>query len=1128
MDSRWHKDLQTALIKKFGAQRGNALQKKYGPAFSASYREDFSAAQAINDILKIETLSENHRLEISLHTGYSSHDDFYNVRLFQYGTMTPLSDLLPMLENFGLKTFEERPYKVKLQEGILIWISDFRVTYFSNPHLNLLKMKDIFEDAFRHVYFNLSENDGFNKLALGASLTWQDIIILRTYAKYLQQTGFHFSQHYIENALVMHPEIAKNIVTLFKIRFDPAAKSSSNKKALTVSKSIQECLEKINSLDEDRILRSLWQLVSATLRTNYFQKTAQGTMKEYFSIKLASSEIPDLPLPRPLCEVFVYSTRFEAIHLRSAKVARGGIRWSDRHEDFRTEILGLMKAQKVKNAIIVPSGAKGGFVLKSHLLNATREALQAEVIHCYKSFMRGLLDITDNLKNGSVVRPKDVVCYDGEDTYLVVAADKGTATFSDIANSISKEYDFWLGDAFASGGRTGYDHKKIGITARGAWESIKRHFRELNINYNKTEFTVVGIGDMSGDVFGNGMLYTDRIKLVAAFDHRHIFIDPAPHPKKSFAERKRLFNLPNSSWDDYNKTLISSGGGVFKRTEKSIKITPEMQAILQIDDTALTPNELIRAILKAPVFLLYNGGIGTYVKASTESLTDASDKTNDFVRVNGNELRCRMVGEGGNLGFTQLGRIEYALQGGLINADFIDNSGGVDCSDHEVNIKIILDQQIRKGALTEKKRDVILAELTNEVAELVLTDNYNQALVMSFSADHSKKLAGLYHIYLKELEQSGVLDRIVEFLPDDKKLVERKSSGMGLARPEIAILLAYTKIFVKHEILKSDVPEDSFLSNVICDAFPKTLCKTLKSTLLTHPLRREIIATQLSNKVVNEMGITFIYRMHTETGEPIGNIIRAFMVVSTIFKVPELQKLIDSLEWKISTQTQYELLHYVRTLINLASRWFLRGKRMEGDIEKIVAHYTSGVDHLQHLVPKLMVGATKDYLESLKQHFIQEGIDESSAHRIAITRGLYTALNIIEVATQHKLPLNQTAIVYFDVGARFNLVWFRDQIAADSREGHWNTLARLTLRDELDTLQKSLTIVIIASRKNIKQEKNLHRLIDSWSKQNAAAITRWEKVLELLHSSSNVDYSMFFIVIRELCNQINAQYSDLF
>ena len=1113
MESAWKDALQQKLSKEFGAKKGAELNVKYANAFHVNYSEDCTADDAVDDIKHMEKLSPEHEIDLEL---YVSSEKELHLRLFQYKNPIPLSDVLPMLENMDLRTLDERPYKVAVKDTP-IWISDFTVVYGRAQQFELEKVKNIFEQAFIDTRSNHSENDGFNKLILSAELSWQEITILRAYAKYLRQTGFAFSQTYIEQALVNNAEITTDLIHLFQIKFDPKIKSKGFEELET---KILQALEAIVSLDEDRIVRRILNLIKATLRTNYFQTDDNGNPKEYLSLKLSSKEVPELPLPLPLYEIFVYSPRFEAIHLRNAKVARGGIRWSDRREDFRTEVLGLMKAQKVKNAVIVPSGAKGGFVLKSVPPQATREIIQNEVITCYKSFIRGLLDLTDNLKDGKAIRPPKVVCYDDEDTYLVVAADKGTATFSDTANAISKEYDFWLGDAFASGGSVGYDHKKIGITARGAWESVKRHFHELNLNYNDTDFTVVGVGDMSGDVFGNGMIYSPHIKLIGAFDHRHIFIDPTPNAAATFKERERLFNLPTSSWEDFDAALISPGGGVFKRSVKSIKLTPEMKKALDVQEDTLVPTELIRAILKAPVDLLFNGGIGTYVKASTESHADVGDKTNEACRINGGELRCRAVGEGGNLGFTQLGRVEYALQGGLINTDFIDNSAGVDCSDHEVNLKILLNQEVLKGTITEAQRNEILASMTQEVADLVLRDNYSQALVMSIASFYAVHMVGSHQTFIKELEHAIQLNRTVDFLPDDKKFLERKTAGIGLTRPELAVLLAYSKIHIKGEILLSDIPEDSYISQILDTAFPASLKKSFAAAMKEHSLRREIVATQLSNFIVNETGIVFVYNLQSESDATVAEILRATITTLRIFEVSELQKTIESLDFKLPLATQYELLAHIRRLVYLSTRWFLRHKKLNSEnIEDTINQFSKNVRVLENVIPNLMGGSTKNYLESLQEQFNKAGISKDIARRIAGARALYTSLNIIEIATKYNYDLTKTAQAYFAVGEYFNLLWFRDRIASDAREGYWEILSRLTLRDELDTLQSLITVVIM---KFSKKEPNADKAIESWIETNHRSMSRWEKILEMLHSSTSLDYSMFFIALRELADLIHS------
>ena len=1116
MASTWNKQLQNKL-RKLRGKKITELINKYEDAFPPSYRDDYPVEMAVKDMTYLELLSASNPLHVNLYLTEDKQDHPLHLRLFQWHQPIPLSNILPMLENLNLRTFSEHPHKVTLNNNQAIWISDFSVEYTNTP-FEMDNIAPLFQEAFTQIYLGQAENDGFNKLILGAALSWRAITILRTYAKYLHQIRFRFSQSYIEKTLANHPIIAKNLVELFIALHHPTKTARAKHSATPIEQQILQALESVPSIDEDYILRRLLQLIKATLRTNYFQYNKEGQIKAYLSIKLSSALIPDLPLPAPLYEIFVYSPRFEAIHLRHTKVARGGIRWSDRLEDFRTEILGLMKAQKVKNAIIVPSGAKGGFVLKNTSALITREALQTEVIQCYQLFIRGLLDLTDNIKEQKIIRPKNVVCYDDTDPYLVVAADKGTATFSDIANSLAQEYAFWLGDAFASGGATGYDHKKMGITARGAFESIKRHFRELTINLDQTDITVVGIGDMSGDVFGNGLIYSKHIKLIGAFNHRHIFLDPNPHPEVSYHERVRLFHLPISSWEDYNPKLISKGGGVFKRSNKTISISREIKAILNIQEDSLTPNELIRALLKAPVDLLFNGGIGTYVKASTENDMEVGDRTNDYCRINGNELHCKVVGEGGNLGFTQLGRVEYALSGGLINTDFIDNSAGVDCSDHEVNLKILLNQEVQQKRLTEKKRNQLLESATQEVADLVLQDNDDQALIMSISAYHAKKLIGLHQAYIKELEAQGILNRQIEFLPDDKKLLERKAAGLGLTRPELAILLAYTKIHVKHEILKSHLCDDPYLSQIIETAFPPSIFKKYKHALHRHRLWHNIIATQLSNHIVNSMGITFVYRLQIETGAKVDAIIRAYTVASQVFNSQKLRDLVEKLDFKIPITSQYEIFYNLRQLINLATRWFLHGNHLQNDLQHTIKHFSSRIKIIEEFIPELMGGLTKQYLATLTEKFTALGLPQEVARRIAIYRAIYTSLNIIDVATQHKFDLIKTAKVYFAAGERINLLWFRDQIANDSRDGHWNTLARLTLRDELDFAQRALTVAIMKQDRN---EKNIAKLLEKWTAHNRQALEHWDKLLALLHESSSIDYTMFFIAIKELLGLIH-------
>jgi len=1111
----WITELKEKLIKQYGKKKGLQLASKYTDVFPQNYQIEFNPSNTLADIENMELLSLEHSLRVNLYYPDQEKNNILKFKLFQINRPIPLHDVIPLAENLDLKVLDQHLYKITLNVMNDIWISDFSVDCTNLDKINIDELKDSFQDVFIYAYQFPVTNDGFNRLVIRSKLSCLEIRILRAYTKYLRQIGFRFTQTYIEQILANYPDIVVNLIKLFKIKFDPEYKRSRGNDVLKTESEIKQALESVANLDDDFILRYIFELIHATVRTNYFHSDKNNKPKDTLTFKFDSKDVPGMPLPLPLYEIFIFSTRFEGIHLRSAKVARGGIRWSDRPEDFRTEILGLMKTQKVKNAVIVPSGAKGGFVLKALSLQASREEIQAEVSLCYQTFIRSLLELTDNIINGKVIHPPQTICYDDEDPYFVVAADKGTATFSDLANSISKEYNFWLYDAFASGGSTGYDHKKMGITAKGAWESVKRHFLELLINIENTDITAVGIGDMSGDVFGNGLLYSKHIKLLAAFDHRDIFLDPNPDPEISFDERQRLFDLPFSSWQSYDPKLISSGGGVYSRKLKSINLSPEVKNMLSLEETSLAPNELIRAILKAKVDLLWNGGIGTYVKASTESHTDASDKSNDFTRVNGCELRARVVGEGGNLGFTQLGRIEFALQGGLINTDFIDNSGGVDCSDHEVNLKILLNGMLIKGTLTENTRDELLSTLTNEIAASVLKDNYYQAWGLSYAYATVVQNFSLYHDLIKEYEHSKLLDRTLEFLPDDKKLIERKASAVGLTRPEIAVLLGYAKINIKHEILNSDLPEDPYYNQLFITAFPETIQKKFSNQITEHPLRREIIATELSNRVVNDMGVFYISRLQTETGATVAEIIRAYSVTVHIFEIQHLQNLIDSLGFKLSLDVQYEMLKYLKHLINISSRWFLRGKRLQVSVADNISHFSKHITPLLDIIPNLMGGNTKAYLDSLAQQFVELGLSFQIAQRIAGSRAMYNALTITEVVSQYHTDLLQTAAIYFAVGEQFNLIWFRDQLNVIHSEGYWSSLARITLRDQLDTLQKALTVAIIKS--DIK-ENDTKLLIAQWISENSRLYDRWKSLQDKINESTNIDFSMFFVALVELTN----------
>lgn len=1104
----WSDELRKNLVDYYGEETGNQLANKYRYAFPASYRENFIARNAVFDIEHIESLSAENPLAMIFYQPLEESTDKLHFKLFHAKSPIPLSDALPILENMGLRVINEQPHEIITPQGS-IWINDFSMIPTQPMEIDVEAIQYNFQDAFAKIWSGQVENDGFNRLILSARLNWQETTIFRAYTKHLRQTGFTFSQPYIEQSISNHPTIAKQLIELFKAYFDPNQKD--NQKTINrLKEAILQALNGVNSLDEDRIIRRFVDVISATLRTNYFQKSENNQPKNYLALKLNAKQIPELPLPYPLFETFVYSPRFEAVHLRNGKVARGGIRWSDRPEDFRVEILGLMKAQDVKNAVIVPSGAKGGFVPK--YLPADRDELMTEVTTCYKTFIGAMLDITDNIINGEIIPPKDVIRYDEDDPYLVVAADKGTATFSDIANAISCERNFWLGDAFASGGSTGYDHKKMGITARGAWESVKRHFRELHINPDENEFTVIGIGDMSGDVFGNGMLLSKHIKLVAAFNHQHIFIDPNPNASESFTERQRLFHLPRSTWEDYNATLISKGGGVFKRSEKSISLTPEIKALLHVNEDSMIPSDLIRAILTAEVDLLWNGGIGTYVKASSEAHHDVGDRSNDSLRINGHELRCKVVGEGGNLGFTQLGRIEYELNGGLIYTDFIDNSAGVNCSDHEVNIKILLNQIIANGDMTGKQRNQLLADMTDEVAELVLKDNFYQPKVISLAAINAVTNFELYAWYINQLEHRGKINRSLEFLPDDKSLLERKLIHKGLTRPELAILLSYSKNILKDELLQSNVPEDPYLQKMLSFEFPTPLRERFYDSMQTHSLKREIISTQLSNLITNRMGATFVDRLQDETGATTPEIVRAYIAAREIFHIGELLDAIEAIDNMLPIDIEAKMVTSLYRLMRRSIRWLLRHCSGSFNIQTIIDKFSPSVKEFQINMTHWLIGYEATHLTSEITTFIEGGAPHDLATQVATTSILFPALDIIEITTKTQESLEKVATIYFSLGETLELDWLRNLILAHPVENHWEALARAALRDDMDWQQKYLTLHVL----QMNAKGTATQLLNIWSTQNHLLMTRWQTMLTDLRRSSTPNFIIFFVAVREL------------
>lgn len=1111
----WTDELKEQLLLHFGEANGLKLSNKYMKAFPASYSESYAPQEAVSDIEKIEGLSKENPLGMlfsKLNGG-----DTLSLKLFHAEHTIVLSDVLPILENMGLRIIGERPHDVKFKDGGHIWINDFDMTYAMSKEIDIDEIKDIFQEAFSKIWFTDAENDGFNRLVLEANLTWQEIAMLRGYTKYLRQTGFTFSQNYIEQALIHNSEITKALVQLFVLRFDPSYQNGERSNAKDIIAYIEEALESVKSLDEDRIIRRLLELIQATIRTNYFQMDASGATKSYISYKFDPAAISDLPLPRPKYEIFVYSPRVEAIHLRAGKVARGGLRWSDRREDFRTEVLGLMKAQQVKNTVIVPEGAKGGFVVKMlQSPEISRDDYMKEAIACYRIFIKGLLDITDNISEGAVVPPPDVVRYDEDDPYLVVAADKGTATFSDIANSIAQEYQFWLDDAFASGGSAGYDHKKMGITSRGVWVSVQRHFRELGINPDEDDFTVIGIGDMNGDVFGNGMLLSKHIKLVAAFNHLHIFLDPNPNAKISYEERKRLFNLPRSSWMDYNPELISSGGGVYERSAKSIKLSPEMKQLLNVKKDSMVPNEVIRALFKAQVDLIWNGGIGTFIKSSQETHMDAGDRTNDAIRVDATELGARVIAEGGNLGMTQLARIEYSLQGGIVNTDFVDNSAGVDCSDHEVNIKILLNQLIAEGVMTKEQRNKLLEKMTDEVAALVLRDNYEQTQMLSLESSVAQQTIDLFRQYMNDLEKKNRLDRKLEYLPDDKSLSERKANNKPLTRPEIAMLLAYTKMYIKQDILSSNLPEDKYFDTYLLTEFPKPLLDKYLPQIKQHSLRREIVATQLCKSMTDRMGINFVERLQRETGASIAFIIRSYVIAESIFNLEDLWSQITSLDFKVDTQIQYRMMLQIYYLIRRATRWFLRNRKPNMDVQETIDNFAPSIAELIKHLPQLLGERDKEAFDTAIQYLMEQGVPEKLARSVASCNTLFTSLDIVEATQKYDLKLSDVAKTYYALGNRLELNWLRELMNSYDVDNHWDELARAGFRDDLDRVQRKLSTRVLMMKSKDVKAKVIDERIDVWINRHSFLMERWNKLLGDIKSSDAVGFVAYSVVLREL------------
>lgn len=1109
----WQDELGEVLIERFGEAEGLRLLHRYGEVFPAAYVEDVTAREATFDIERLAGVEEDPAdLRMSLYRPSTFTEQHVRFKTFHVGEPLPISDVLPMLEHMGLRVISERPYRLHLQNDLDVYVQDFDMLY-GGETLVPAKVNETFQEAFRSIWRDQADSDGFNALVLGAGLDWRQVSVLRAYCRYLLQTGMPFSQPYMEQVLCAYPSIAKMMIQKFEALNDPTLGDKRRERDdLTFTQALDHSMDSVVSLDADRIVNAFRAMVRATLRTNYFQRDAEGRHKPYLSFKFDPSKIPDLPKPRPRFEVFVYSPRVEGVHLRGGPVARGGLRWSDRKEDFRTEVLGLMKAQAVKNTLIVPVGAKGGFVAKG-LAGVPPDQVRNEVTGCYQTFIRGLLDLTDNIENDKIIPPADVVRRDGDDPYLVVAADKGTATFSDVANGVSEEYRFWLGDAFASGGSVGYDHKKMGITARGAWEAVKRHFRELGLDTQTTDFSVAGIGDMSGDVFGNGMLQSHHIRLRAAFNHKHIFIDPEPDPKKSFQERQRLFDLPVSSWTDYDPALISEGGGVWSRDEKVIRLSPQAQEMLGIGEERLAPHEVIRAILRMPVDLMWNGGIGTYVKASTESHADAGDRSNDAVRVNGRDLRCRVVGEGGNLGFTQLGRIEYALHDGRMNTDFIDNSGGVDCSDREVNIKILLNLAATQKGLTPARRKRLLADMTDEVAEQVLRNNYLQTQAISLLEANASERINEHAYMIRVLEKRAILDRELEFLPSDEDIELRSKSGHGLTRPELSVLLSYGKMLLYSDMVGSSVPEDEYLSKELISYFPRPLQRRYKDLMIRHRLSREIIATLITNSMVNRMGPVFAYRTQDETGSDLASVARAYAIAREVFDIRSLWSDIESLDNKVHANAQYSMMNRTTRLLKHGTHWFLDRPALVGDIAESVERFAPATMELTGCIADLLCGQERQRFSEATSLYLEIGIPEAVAQRMAGLQAMHSSLDIVEVSEHTSAPPAKVAQTYFMLGEEMGLDWLRHQVERLGVRGRWQAMARNSMRENLYSLQGRLTRQVLDGA---GRRQSPETAFNAWKESRVERLGHVREIVGEMRAMGSMDFPTLSVAIQEV------------
>lgn len=1159
----WEDNLEFELMNRFGTKVGSQLSDRFSTVFPAGYMDEVTPKLAAFDVHHIAKLNNDDDMEISLYRHKKDEvNGNFRLKIFKYNRTTPLSQVMPILENFGYHVVSERPYALQCPDGVSISIQDFELALETGNGLRLSLVRDRFEAAFKKVMKGSVESDSLNQLLILGGLGWRQIVLLRSVIKYLLQTGLPYSRDYIERALINNSHITRWIVELFEVRFDPlynligtsnlreylndfskkyttqldllnihvnqqqqgnldayfnSRKFSRERFSEKLIRIIGSLLDSVASQDEDRIIRDVVDTIRAVIRTNFYQMNGKK-YKEYISYKIDSSLVTFLPKPVPYREIFVYSPRVEAIHLRMGTVARGGLRWSDRYEDFRTEVLGLMKAQNVKNSIIVPVGSKGGFVVK-RMPEGNRDVVMQEVISCYQFFIRGMLDITDNIVDGQIVHPPKVIRYDDADPYLVVAADKGTATFSDIANEVSEDYNFWLGDAFASGGSAGYDHKVMGITAKGAWESVKRHFMEMGVDCQSEDFSVVGIGDMMGDVFGNGMLLSKHICLKGAFNHMHIFLDPNPNSATSWKERKRLFDLPRSSWEDYNPKLISAGGGVYSRFDKSIPISKEVKQWLKIKENELSPQDLIKKMILSEVDLIWNGGIGTYVKAQSETNADVGDSANNVLRVNGIELNCKVFGEGGNLGMTQKGRIEYAEKGGRLNTDFIDNSAGVDCSDHEVNIKILLKDMMRDGLYDISKRNQLLASMTDNVSELVLRNNYSQTQVLSFMEYQSVQRLGAKAHFIRELENKGLLDRQIEFLPSDSELSRRLKNGEGLTRPELSVLLSYSKLDLYAQIMDSNALDDPWFDCLLVNYFPVKLRKVDIKYLYGHRLKKEIIGTVLTSQIIDRMGATFILRTHEDTGADVGTICKAYFIAVNLFSIDLLWREIELHDLKVSTETQMESFLVIWEFVRQSVRWVINNEGYDLDINRVIGELSGGVKKVLLNIEKFL--SVKDAVNKkrFEDKITKNGMSSKLAKKIALIPYLNVSLDVVVMAKKTLAGVEKVADLYFQIGKKYHILWLIRTIKKLQVDNRWHVLARGGLRDDLLQHHAGLTVSLL--NRYGKRSKG-DEIINQWSAEFPKEVRMAEKTMKRIRNEKHVDYPAIMVAVNTIKHLANA------